>query len=292
MSLIGTLTSGVSAMRAFTKGLEVIGNNIANVNTVGFKGSSGSFADSFSNTLRSSDPSTATTSNQSAIQVGTGVQLTQINTKFTQGALSTTGLNTDLGISGNGFFLVKNPADGQIFATRAGNFRVDDKGFLVTYQGFRVQGATGGVGGATPAAPSAYGDIQLGTPPTGTELTSFSISKAGNLTEFYSDGTSVTTNQLLLQNYKDPSALVKQGDNLFTGFTAAGIIGPTTPTTAANAPAGNGLGSIQAGTLELANVDLTDEFANMITTQRSFQASSRLITVSDTVLEDIVNLKR
>jgi flagellar hook protein FlgE len=289
MSLIGTLTSGVSAMRAFTKGLEVIGNNIANVNTVGYKGSSVSFADSFSNTMRSSAPSTATSSNQSAIQVGTGVQLSQINTKFTQGALSTTGLNTDLGVSGNGFFLVANPADGQLFATRAGNFRVDDNGYLVTYQGFRVQGATGGTAATTP---SAFGNIRLGTPPAGTQLTSFSISKAGNLTEFYSDGTSVTTNQVLLQNYNDPSALVKQGDNLYTGFSAAGIIGPATPTAATNAPAGNGLGSIQSGTLELANVDLTDEFANMITTQRSFQASSRLITVSDSVLEDIVNLKR
>jgi flagellar hook protein FlgE len=289
MSLIGTLTSGVSAMRAFTKGLEVIGNNIANVNTVAYKGSSVSFADSFSNTMRSSAPSSATSSNQSAIQVGTGVQLSQINTKFTQGALSTTGLNTDLGISGNGFFLVANPADGQLFATRAGNFRIDDQGYMVTYQGFRVQGATGGT---ALAAPSAFGNIQLGTPPAGTQLTSFSISKAGNLTEFYSDGTSVTTSQVLLQNYSDPSALVKQGDNLYTGFSAAGIIGPTTPTPATNAPAGGGLGSIQAGTLELANVDLTDEFANMITTQRSFQASSRLITVSDSVLEDIVNLKR
>jgi flagellar hook protein FlgE len=279
-------------MRAFTKGLEVIGNNIANVNTVGYKGSSVSFADSFSNTLRSSAPSTATSSDQSSIQVGTGVQLSQANTNFSQGALSTTGLNTDLGISGNGFFLVKNPADGQIFATRAGNFRIDDKGNLVTYQGFRVQGATGGTGGATPVAPSTFGDIKLGTPPVGTELTSFSISKAGNLTEFYSDGTSVTTSQLLLQNYSDPSALVKQGDNLFTGFSNAGIIGPTTPTVAGNSPAGNGLGSIQAGTLELANVDLTDEFANMITTQRSFQASARLITVSDSVLQDIVDLKR
>jgi flagellar hook protein FlgE len=292
MSLIGTLTSGVSAMRAFTKGLEVIGNNIANVNTVGYKGSNVSFADSFSNTMRSSAPSAASTSNQSAIQVGTGVQISQISTKFTQGALSTTGLNTDLGISGNGFFLVKNPADGQQFATRAGNFRMDDGGHLVTYQGYRVQGATGGVGGATPAAPSAFGDIQLGTPPAGTELTSFSISPSGSLTEFYSDGTSVTTNQVLLQNYSDPSALMKQGDNLFTGFSAAGTIGPAIPAPASNAPGGNGLGSIQAGTLELANVDLTDEFANMITTQRSFQASSRLITVSDTVLEDIVNLKR
>lgn len=276
-------------MRAFTKGLEVIGNNIANVNTVGYKGSSVSFADSFSNTMRASATSTASSTNQSAIQVGTGVQLSQINTKFTQGALSSTGLTTDLGISGNGFFLVSNPADSAIFATRAGNFRIDDNGYLVTYQGYRVQGATGGTASA---APSAFGSIKLGTPPTGTQLTSFSINNAGNLTEFYSDGTSVSTNQVLLQNYSDPSALLKQGDNLFTGFSAAGIIGPSTPTTTTNAPAGNGLGSIQSGTLELANVDLTDEFANMITTQRSFQASSRLITVSDTVLEDIVNLKR
>jgi flagellar hook protein FlgE len=289
MSLIGTLTSGVSAMRSFTKALEVIGNNVSNVNTVGFKGSTVSFADSFSNTLRSSAPSTGSSSNQSATQVGTGVRLSQIGTRFTQGALSTTGLNTDLGVSGNGFFLVSNPADGQVFASRAGNFRMDDNGYLVTYQGYRVQGATGGVTG-TP--PSAFGDIQLGTPPVGTELTSFSISASGNLTEFYSDGTSVTTNQVLLQSYSDPSALIKSGDNLFTGFSAAGIIGANPPTAAGNAPGGNGLGSIQAGTLELANVDLTEEFANMITTQRSFQASSRLVTVSDQVLEEIVNLKR
>ncbi len=135
MSLIGTLTSGVSAMRAFTKGLEVIGNNIANVNTIAYKGSNVSFADSFSNTLRSSAPSSATSSNQSATQVGTGVRLSQISTKFTQGALTTTGRGTDLGISGNGFFLVSNSADGQFFATRAGSFRIDENGYLVAEQG-------------------------------------------------------------------------------------------------------------------------------------------------------------
>src|SRR4051812_39124219 len=101
MSLIGTLTSGVSALRSFTKGLEIIGNNISNVNTVGFKGSSVSFSDSFSNTMRSSAPSSASSSNLSATQVGTGVKLAQITARFTQGALTTTGLNTDLGVSGN-----------------------------------------------------------------------------------------------------------------------------------------------------------------------------------------------
>jgi flagellar hook protein FlgE len=276
-------------MRAFTKGLEVIGNNISNVNTVGYKSSSVRFADTFSNTLRSSAPSSGTTSNTSASQIGTGVQISQISTNFTNGSTSSTGVSTDLAISGDGFYLVKNPVDNTLYATRAGNFHFDDNGYLVTYQGYRVQGATGGT---SSAAPSTFGDIQKATPPTGTELKSFSFSSSGTLTEFYSDGTSVATNQVLLQNYSDPSALMKQGDSLYTGFSAAGIIGTNPPDVAGNAPGGNGLGSIVSSALELSNVDLTDEFANMITTQRSFQASSRLITVSDSVLDDIVNLKR
>lgn len=292
MSLIGSLTSGVSAMRSFTKGLEVIGNDIANVNTIAYKSSNVSFADSFSNTLRSSAPSSGTASNQSAMQVGTGVEISQISTDFTQGALSGTGLNTDLGISGNGFFLVKDPASSTLYATRAGNFRIDDSGYLVTTDGYRVQGAINGAAGSPPTAPSGFGDIKLGTPPTGAALKSWSIGSDGGLTEFYSDGTSVTTNRLMLQTYRDTSALVKQGSNLYTGFDAAGIVGSTTPTPAGNTPGTQGLGSIKAQSLELSNVDLTNEFASMITTQRSFQASSRIITVSDSVLDDIVNLKR
>jgi flagellar hook protein FlgE len=289
MSLIGTLTSGVSALRSFTKGLEVIGNNIANVNTVGYKGSRATFADSFSNMLRASAPSTATTSNSSATQVGTGVKLSSITARYAQGALNTTGVTTDLGISGNGFFRVINPADTQEYVTRAGNLRLDDNGFLVNAQGYRVQGLTGGT---TLAAPAAVGDIQLGTPPVGTQLQSITVDRAGNLIEFYSDGSATTTNRVLLQNFADPTALTKAGDNLFTGMLTAGPIGGDPLTAANNAPGTNGLGSIESGTLELSNVDLTEEFANMITMQRSFQASSRLVTVSDSVLEDIVNLKR
>jgi len=289
MSLIGTLTSGVSAMRSFTKGLEVIGNNIANVNTTGFKSSKANFEESFSNTLRGSAPSSAGTSNLSAIQVGTGVKLASINGNFNQGALSTSGISTDLGISGNGFFRVVNSVDGSEFATRAGDFRMDDQGYLVTTKGYRVQGLTGGTAGVPPAA---VGDIVLGAPPVGTQLQSFSIDRQGNFVEFYSDGSSVTTNQLLLQTYRDPSALQRVGDNLFTGFVAAGAVGGTALTAVNNRPGQNGLGGIESGTLELSNVDLTEQFANMITTQRSFQAASRIVTVSDSVLEEIVNLKR
>lgn len=275
--------SGVSALRTFEKGLEVIGNNIANVNTTGFKGSAVEYADSFSNILQHSSSNGLTSAN--AVAIGTGVTVAGITTDFGQGQLSSTGNGADLGISGNGFFTVKSPTDSTTYVTRAGNFGWDSSGYLTTLTGERVQG----VGSA-----GTVGDIKLGTPPTGTELQSVSIDKSGNVIEFYSDGTSATTNQILLQNFSNPSALVKEGNNLFSGMAAAG---PTTGSSAlsaggANAPGSNGLGSIQAGSLELSNVDLTEEFSNLITAQRSFQAGSRLITVSDTVLDDIVNLKQ
>jgi flagellar hook protein FlgE len=101
---------------------------------------------------------------------------------------------------------------------------------------------------------------------------------------------------VLIQTYTDPAALVREGNNLYSGLSAAGPVGAAANDpalqAAVNKPGTNGLGSIQAGTLELSNVDLTDQFANLITTQRSFQAASRLVTVSDSVLEDIVNLKQ
>ena len=291
MALIGTLTSGVSALRSFTKELEVIGNNIANVNTTAFKGSSVSFEESFSNTLRSSSASGASTGspNLSSVQVGTGVKLGSVSGRFTQGALNSTGIVTDLGVSGNGFFRVTNPVDGGEYATRAGDFRIDDQGYLVTTNGYRVQGLTGGSEGA---APSTVGDIRLGTPPADSKLSSFSFDRQGNMVEFYSDGSSAATNRVLLQNYRDPSALQRMGDNLFTGFEAAGAVGGVDLSAANNAPGAGGLGTVESGTLELSNVDLTEQFASMITAQRSFQASSRIVTVSDAVLEEIVNLKR
>ncbi|HPG17693.1 MAG TPA: flagellar hook-basal body complex protein [Opitutaceae bacterium] len=434
MPLIGTLTSGVSALRSFTKGLEVIGNNIANVNTTAYKSNQASFADSFSNTLRGSAPSSATGSNQTATQVGTGVALRGISTNFTQGSVSSSGSTTDLAISGNGYFIVKNPTDGSVYATRAGEFRWDDQGFLVNQEGYRVQGLTGGAGSTSPsvigdiklrsqaeisaswatdhateiaaanlvsasaqsaadelASISSFGETAADAASVETELdaritaadadvtaaaagsdaaalaiaqathdalvsaraamqtaqseitssaaygaaddagkkallltgvqaslsssnvtaqggaataanaalaaatptqrSSSSIDESGNIVEFYANGTTATSNQLLLKNFNDQNALMKEGNNLYSGFEAAGAINGT-GLTGNDRPNQGGLGKIQSGALELSNVDLTEEFANMITAQRSFQASSRLVTVSDTVLEDIVNLKR
>jgi flagellar hook protein FlgE len=291
MSLIGTLTSGVSAMESFEQGLTVIGNNIANVNTTGFKSGSASYADSFSNILQSSTPApgTGAGSDTNTVEVGTGVSVSGVATNFSQGSLSSTGVPSDLAVSGNGFFVVKDPSDGATYATRAGNFTIDSSGYLVTSQGYRVQGLTGG---SASGAPATLGDIKLGTPPSGTQLQSYTIDGSGNVTESYSDGSSATTNQILLQNFQNPSALTSVAGNLYSNMAAADpTSGSITLNATSNVAGTSGLGTVQSGALELSNVDLTTEFANLITTQRSFEAGSRLITVSDTILEDIVNLK-
>lgn len=285
MSLISTLTSGVSALHSFSAGLQTIGNDIANVSTTGYKKASVSFADTFA---------------------GVGVQARAATTNFMQGSIETTGKVTDLGISGNGFFVVKD-SSGNSLATRDGSFHFDATGNLVTAQGYKVQGFTGGASNgastaATPIDTTKVADIKLATPPalaapaTGSaQLQSVSIDTSGQITEIYSDGSSAVTGQVLLQNFSNLSALSKQGNNLYGGLDLAGPTGGTVfgaATLTSYAPNANGLGSIQSGSLEQSNVDLTEEFSNLITMQRSFQAGSRLITVSDTVLEDIVNLKQ
>jgi flagellar hook protein FlgE len=272
MALLNSFTSGVSAVKTFGKSLEVIGDNIANVNTTGFKGSRITNQDNFSQTFERSsagvDPVPATF----AMQVGSGTSVASISQKFIQGVLSTTGSPADIGIAGNGFFQVIHPAKPEeTFVTRAGDFRVDNQGFFTTPQGHRLQGKAG--------------SVKLATPPEDATLESYSINSTGVLREYYSDGTSVETNTIFLQNFINPNALMKTGMNLFTGMDAAGPIEAAQAGTA-------GLGLVKQGTLELSNVDLTQEFSDLILAQRAFQAGSRVITVSDSVMEEIVNLKR
>ncbi|HWL16688.1 MAG TPA: flagellar hook-basal body complex protein [Opitutus sp.] len=265
MALIGTLTSGVSALRTFSKGLEVIGNNIANVNTTAFKSSNANFSDSFSNTLRSA----TTSAGDSAVQIGTGVQLSSISTNFTQGQLSSTGVPTDLGISGAGYFVVQNGTLN--YATRSGAFTFDSSGNLINEQGYNVLSSTG-----VPIAAANYANAS-----------SVSIGSDGTVSVFYADGTPTDSSQKVgLLKIPEESKLMKQGNNLYDFASTGAVIGDLTT------PGAGGLGTVKSGVLELSNVDLTDQFSNLITTQRSFQAGSRLVTVSDSVLEDVVNLKR
>jgi flagellar hook protein FlgE len=273
-----SLTSAVSGMQQFQQEMDVIGNNIANVNTIAFKSSRDDLADSFSQTL------------DQVGQIGLGVTTSKITEDFAQGAVTQTGVSTDLTVSGNGFFQVKDPLSSDEYVTRAGNFHVDQSGYLVTDTGQRIQGYND-------LGLSTVGDIQIdasvrpnGVSSTAT-MTGFSIETDGTIQISLSDGSQYTRGQILLQNFSTPDALVKVGNNLYSGIGAAGPLGGAASPTPA-APGANGLGSIQAGSLELSNVDLSNEFANLITTERAFQANARVITTSDEMLQELANLKR
>jgi flagellar hook protein FlgE len=283
--MLSSLTSAVSGLEDFQQQMNVIGNNIANVDTTGFKSGIVDFADAFSNTLRAPGGGSSTTSGSASIQVGTGVAITGIVNNWSQGALSSTGIPSNLAVSGNGFFMVRDTITNAQYATRAGDFSVDANGYLVTDTGERVQGFSD-------SALSAFGDIKIDTTgmpatsdPTAT-VTSFSVNAQGKVTANLSDGTSFVRGQVLLQNFQDPGALISQGNNLYSNMANAG------PLAALTAPGSTGLGNIQSGALELSNVDLSNEMAGLITAQRAFEANSKIVTTSDEVLQNLVNMKR
>lgn len=271
--MLRALNTAVSGLQEFQQNIDIIGNNIANVNTTGYKGSRADFEDTFSQALGPD------------IQVGSGVTTATTASNFSQGTINNTGVGSDLAVSGNGYFVVRNTSDNAQFVTRAGDFHVDDSGYLVTNDGLRVQGYSD-------TGLSTMGDIQIdatGAPATaapGATISSYNIDNTGKVTVTLSDNTQFVRGQVLLQNYSNPGALVKQGDNLYSAGPGAGGL------TQAAAAGSNGLGIIKSGALEMSNVDLSSEMANLITAQRAFQANARIITTSDEVLQEVVNLKR
>jgi flagellar hook protein FlgE len=283
--MIGSLQTGVSGLQQFQEDLEVIGNNIANVNTTGYKSSTMQFADTFSQTVGNSGGG--------VMQVGSGVGTASIDSEFTQGPINPTGIKTNMAISGNGFFVVKDPSSGASFVTRDGGFKLDSSGYVINNLGYRVQGYTGT---APYTSASSIGDLQINdsaaiaalndtTTPAPT-IVDYKIDSSGQINATLSDGANGVIGQVVLQNFKNPQALSKQGNNLFTYTSAAG------PLTAPGAPTSAGLGLIQAGSLESSNVDLAAQMAALITAQRAFEANAKIITTSDEVMQSLVNLKR
>jgi flagellar hook protein FlgE len=272
--MLSSLSAGVSGLENFQQEMDVIGNNIANINTTGFKAGVVNFADSLSDTLQGASTTTP------AMQVGTGVEISSISNNWTQGAITSTGVSSNLAISGNGFFEVYDPVAKAYYVTQDGTFSVNSSGYLVTANGDNVQGYTGGT--------TTLGNLQVTADPTTTlTMVSYTINSQGTITVTQSDGTTYVSGQVLLQDFSDPQMLVNQGNNLYSNMAAAG------PTTAAlAAPGSNGLGTIQAGALESSNVDLSNEMANLITAQRAFEANSKIITTSNEVLQTLVQMKQ
>ena len=283
--MLQALTSAVSGLDAFQQEIDVIGNDIANVDTVAYKSATTDLADSFSQTLANSD-----LGGDSSVQIGLGVVTAGIYNQFTQGAINPTGVDTDMAISGNGFFMVQDPLSGTQYATRAGDFQLDSNGYLVTPGGMQVVGYTD-PGKAT------IGPVQINAAnmpaadaSAGATMSSWSVDQSGNVDITLSDGTTYVTGQILMQNFSNPNGLVKEGNNLYGGIGVSGPIGGAVDPTPA-APGTNGMGTIQSGALEQSNVDLSSEFASLIQTQRAFQANARIITTSDEMLQDLVDMK-
>jgi flagellar hook protein FlgE len=282
--MLRSLTTGVSGLQYQQDRLDVIGNNIANVNTVGFRAARANAADSFSQTLAGYSGTAG------AAQIGSGVSLSGVSSTFSQGTIAGTGQPYDMAIEGNGFFTVRDTASNQTFATRAGDFRADGAGYLITNDGMRVQGLN---------AAGQPGDIQISLSPSNlpqnTEGVSWKIESDGSIKlTLRNTGPNaantptpdpITIGQIQVQSFRDLNALTKVGNNRFSNLAEAGPVAAGTPGT-------EGRGYLRWQALEQANVDLATQFTDLIVTQRGYQANAKIITTSDEILQELINLKR
>ncbi|WCD92861.1 flagellar hook protein FlgE [Microbacterium sp. nov. GSS16] len=385
--MLRSLFSGISGLRTHQTMLDVTGNNIANVNTVGFKSSAVQFQDSLSQLVQNSMGPRPDAGGSNPAQVGLGVQLAGIRTNFSSGAPQPTGVPTDLMIAGDGFFMVRS--GGETLYTRNGGFSFDAAGRLTSADGALVQGwtaqdgvITGGqalgsitlpVGAVVPAVGTtragATGNLpaetaedaqlvrdiqvydeggnattlrltftrtaggwdvesggntisltltdgQLTGPkeitsggvtvdlskltgfsnvstvavteqngrPAGT-LSSYALTEDGSLMGTFSNGESRVLARVALAGFTNPGGLEKTGSSQFrpTANSGQATVGQAGQ---------DGMGGIISGALEMSNVDLSQEFTNLIVAQRGFQANARIITTSDEVLQELTNLKR
>lgn len=272
--MLRSMYSGVSGMRGFQTKLDVIGNNIANVNTAGFKAGRVMFKDIMSQTVSGTTaPVAGTSGGANAKQIGLGSSIGSIDTLHTPGSAMTTNNPLDLRIDGDGFFLVKLTEDQeQPYLTRAGDFHLDSARQLVTSDGFFVVDSEGGT-------------ITLGE-----DVTAFTIDQNGRIVAKLANGNTADDGpQIGIARVTNPEGLEKIGGSFYRN-TANASEGELNVTTANNQEAGTG--KVISGQLEMSNVDLTGEFTEMIVAQRGFQANSRIITTSDEILQEVVNLKR
>lgn len=421
--MLRSMYSGISGLKNLQTKLDVIGNNVANVNTYGFKKSRVTFSDAMNQTVSGASAATANKGGTNSKQIGLGSTIATIDTIHTQSSLQTTGRDLDLGISGDGYFVIKQ--GDSLSYTRAGNFYLDDNGTLVNANGLKVQAykidengkrsktigdVAVNVNAILPAIttakisvsgnlasdaidgtvfsqqmkvvdekgkeqtatiyfqkngddkwelfdeePAALGDTSATKPkpftsvnfdgngqivaadktqtgqtinissgneddsdtavdesvqkvnldfdfsnltqvkgsttalvnPDGNKegkLESFNIGSSGEINGVYSNGLITTLGQLAVAKFSNASGLTKTGGNTFQESINSG--------TANINIAGEGRGVIASGSLEMSNVDLSEEFTEMIVAQRGFQSNSRIITTSDEILQELVNLKR
>jgi flagellar hook protein FlgE len=285
--MMRSMYAAISGLKVHQTMLDVTSNDIANVNTLGFKSQRTTFKDALSQLQRGGAAPNAQQGGSNAVQVGLGVQLSSIDNNMQSGALQTTGNPLDVALQGEGWFRVTsgnppapaagvyNPAVGAGATpqfTRAGNFTRNQEGYLVTQDGQYVIGRT------APNGPDTFVNIPNGA-------TNLSIGQDGSISfDPPGGGPRATAGFLTLAKFANEGGLERVSSNRWAASNSSG-------TEAVGFP-GGGYGLTTSGAIEMSNVDLAQEFTNMITAQRGFQANSRVISAADQMLQDLVNLNR
>jgi flagellar hook protein FlgE len=283
--------SAISGLKVNQTMLDVTANDLANVNTVGYKSARTTFQDSLAQLQRGAAGPNASSGGNNALQVGLGVQLGSVDNLMTNGAAQTTGNPLDVYIQGAGWLRVGNGAPPTVPTsfefTRAGNLTLNASGDLTTQDGHYVVGlnAVAGTGGTYTAGTT---DSYINVPPGSTDVT---IGQDGSVSYVDQNSTSTTFGQrvtagyLALAKFANEGGLERSGGSLWLASASSGAPTVGTPNT-------QGYGQTVSGMLEMSNVDLATQFTTMITAERGFQANSRVISTADEMLQDLVNLKR
>lgn len=299
--MMPAMYSAISGLQVNQTMLNATSNDLANVNTVGYKSSEVTFADALTQIYRGAAGAVGTTGGTNPVQIGLGVTLNSVSPNITQGSLQSTGNPLDVAIQGEGWFRIGTgtpPAAPPyttgtpkvIDYTKAGNFTMNAAGFLTTQDGFYVIGDSATRSGVSPnytyAPTSPQADTYINVPPGSTNV---AIGQDGSVT--YTDqnsasptyGLTVTAGYLSLATFANQEGLERIGGSNWAETANSGA--PTV-----NTPTVGGTGSTISGELEQSNVDMANEFTNMITAERGYQANSKVITTADQMLAAVVNM--
>jgi flagellar basal-body rod protein FlgG len=253
-----TAATGMSAQQMM---VDIISNNLANINTTGFKRSQINFQDLLY--VKMQESGTEVSSGITAptgLEIGSGVRAASNVKVFTAGELQSTGNNLDIAITGEGFLQVVMP-NGELRYTRDGVLQINANGELVTSQGYAIEPSISGL----------------------SDVVAINIQKDGGVNVTDASGSQSVVGNIQLSRFPNPSGLSSEGDNLFAETNASGS--PTTGT-----PGQNGFGTIQAGFLEKSNVQMVTELVNLITAQRAYEINSRAIKAGDDMLRTANNI--
>ena len=261
--MIRSLWTAASGMAAQKLNMDVIANNLANVNTAGFKKSRADFVDLLYQNLRSPGATTSSGGEvPTGIQVGMGTRPVSVQKIFSQGDYVQTKNQLDIAVEGKGFFKILT--NGEELYMRSGAFKMDSEGYIVTSEGDRLQ-------------------PEFSVP---TDTVAFTIDPGGAMEAMAADGQTVlATAQLTLHNFANPAGLLSVGGNRFSPTGASGD-------PVEGNPGIDGMGTVAQGYLEMSNVDVVEEMVNMIAGQRAYEIASKSIKAADEMMQMANNIRR